>query len=83
MIAKATVRKIVLQRLIEIVMKIILLFKQEMFIEFLSKEAYKFTSQGSRKTLQRKDIGMRVIIFIFGFQNRLYIKKIIDLRSSS
>ncbi len=28
-----------------------------MFIEFLSKESYKFTSQGSRKTIQKKDIG--------------------------
>ncbi|CAF0716914.1 unnamed protein product [Brachionus calyciflorus] len=32
----------------------------ELFIEFLSKESYKFTSQGSRKTIQRKDIDQAV-----------------------
>ncbi|RNA42488.1 DNA polymerase epsilon subunit 4 [Brachionus plicatilis] len=32
----------------------------ELFIEFLSKEAYKFTSQGARKTIQRKDIDQAV-----------------------
>ena len=38
--------------------------KKELFIEFLSKESYKFTSQGSRKTIQRKDIG-KINYFLF------------------
>jgi hypothetical protein len=30
--------------------------QKELFVDYISKESYKFTSQSSRKTLQRKDI---------------------------
>jgi histone H3/H4 len=35
---------------------------KELFVEFLAKETYAFTSQGSRKTIQRKDIGLFITL---------------------
>lgn len=32
---------------------------QELFVETIAKDAYVYAQQGKRKTLQRKDLGMR------------------------
>lgn len=37
---------------------------QELFVEYLAKEAYERTAQGKRKTIQKKDLGM-----LFEFAN--------------
>jgi len=37
--------------------KYFIIYFQELFIQEISKEAYIFTSQSKRKTVQRKDLG--------------------------
>lgn len=41
---------------------------QELFVETIAKDAYVYAQQGKRKTLQRKDLGMRAY-FVLSLEN--------------
>ena len=57
LICKATVRFFLNIEIYIYLFIHLFIYLKELFVDFIATEAYKFTSQGSRKTLQKKDIG--------------------------